>query len=286
MWTDEARIRPETQHLWARHGSVSTVFEKGLLAFSAKKCVKCKDAARRAEPVAAKPEEKVQKSLSSLSWRTKWFSTPTQHFHLFLWLCADHIVPFPALRLISFARPPTLAALISANTVLQQRGETERQRRWMRNAKQAKQERWVLRQRGSEKKNIWMWRWWELSFYRMGGWLCGSSLQNSAVIVDCIWVPAASHALSGVRDPKHVSLFVSSQLISSDADGAIQRAGRFRVENGSSDEVQAANTGRAHSLVSWKWHLSAAKANTLCLFQWNTSSYCTNTTCVCVWGGS
>lgn len=29
----------------------------------------------------------------------------------------------------------------------------------------------------------------------------------------------------------------SSQLISSDADGAIQRAGRFRVENGSSDEV-------------------------------------------------
>lgn len=28
-----------------------------------------------------------------------------------------------------------------------------------------------------------------------------------------------------------------SQLISSDADGAIQRAGRFRVENGSSDEV-------------------------------------------------
>lgn len=84
MWTDEARIRPETQHLWARHGSVSTVFEKGLLAFSAKKCVKCKDAARRAEPVAAKPEEKVQKSLSSLSWRTKWFSTPTQHFHLFL----------------------------------------------------------------------------------------------------------------------------------------------------------------------------------------------------------
>uniref|UniRef100_A0A674MST1 GTPase-activating Rap/Ran-GAP domain-like protein 3 n=1 Tax=Takifugu rubripes TaxID=31033 RepID=A0A674MST1_TAKRU len=31
-------------------------------------------------------------------------------------------------------------------------------------------------------------------------------------------------------------------LISSDADGAIQRAGRFRVENGSSDEVQAANT--------------------------------------------
>lgn len=27
------------------------------------------------------------------------------------------------------------------------------------------------------------------------------------------------------------------QLISSDADGAIQRAGRFRVENGSSDEV-------------------------------------------------
>lgn len=65
-------------------------------------------------------------------------------------------------------------------------------------------------------------------------------------------MPAASHALSGVRDPKHVSLFVSSQLISSDADGAIQRAGRFRVENGSSDEVQAANTGRAHSLVSWK----------------------------------
>lgn len=29
------------------------------------------------------------------------------------------------------------------------------------------------------------------------------------------------------------------QLISSDADGAIQRAGRFRVENGSSDEVNA-----------------------------------------------
>lgn len=28
------------------------------------------------------------------------------------------------------------------------------------------------------------------------------------------------------------------QLISSDADGAIQRAGRFRVENGSSDEVR------------------------------------------------
>ncbi|KAK1787604.1 hypothetical protein P4O66_016101 [Electrophorus voltai] len=30
---------------------------------------------------------------------------------------------------------------------------------------------------------------------------------------------------------------LSSQLISSDADGAIQRAGRFRVENGSSDEM-------------------------------------------------
>lgn len=28
------------------------------------------------------------------------------------------------------------------------------------------------------------------------------------------------------------------QLISSDADGAIQRAGRFRVENGSLDEVR------------------------------------------------
>lgn len=41
----------------------------------------------------------------------------------------------------------------------------------------------------------------------------------------------------------HVSLSLclslsSSQLISSDADGAIQRAGRFRVENGSSDEVR------------------------------------------------
>lgn len=34
-----------------------------------------------------------------------------------------------------------------------------------------------------------------------------------------------------------VSLCPPSQLISSDADGAIQRAGRFRVENGSSDEV-------------------------------------------------
>jgi len=31
---------------------------------------------------------------------------------------------------------------------------------------------------------------------------------------------------------------VSPQLISSDADGAIQRAGRFRVENGSIDEVR------------------------------------------------
>ncbi len=30
---------------------------------------------------------------------------------------------------------------------------------------------------------------------------------------------------------------LSPQLISSDADGAIQRAGRFRVENGSIDEV-------------------------------------------------
>lgn len=42
---------------------------------------------------------------------------------------------------------------------------------------------------------------------------------------------------------EHVSLSLclslsSSQLISSDADGAIQRAGRFRVENGSSDEVR------------------------------------------------
>lgn len=34
-----------------------------------------------------------------------------------------------------------------------------------------------------------------------------------------------------------VSLCPPLQLISSDADGAIQRAGRFRVENGSSDEV-------------------------------------------------
>lgn len=105
-----------------------------------------------------------------------------------------------------------------------------------------------------------------------GGMIVWFLAAEFCCIVDCIWVPAASHALSGVRDPKHVSLFVSSQLISSDADGAIQRAGRFRVENGSSDEVQAANTGWAHSLVSWKWHLSAAKANTLCLFQWNTSS--------------
>lgn len=34
-----------------------------------------------------------------------------------------------------------------------------------------------------------------------------------------------------------MSLCPPSQLISSDADGAIQRAGRFRVENGSLDEV-------------------------------------------------
>ncbi|GCB66263.1 hypothetical protein scyTo_0011980 [Scyliorhinus torazame] len=36
----------------------------------------------------------------------------------------------------------------------------------------------------------------------------------------------------------HINIvrFYSLQLISSDADGAIQRAGRFRVENGSSDE--------------------------------------------------
>lgn len=96
------------------------------------------------------------------------------------------------------------------------------------------------------------------------------------------WLSSTSHALSGVRESKHVSRFVSSKLISSDADGAIQRAGRFRVENGSSDEVQAANTGRAHSLVSWKWYLFAAKANKLCLFQRNIPTHCTNT-CVHVW---
>lgn len=50
--------------------------------------------------------------------------------------------------------------------------------------------------------------------------------------------------LCQVSNFNHVSLSVClspsvsvSQLISSDADGAIQRAGRFRVENGSSDEV-------------------------------------------------
>uniref|UniRef100_A0A4W3JNA1 Uncharacterized protein n=1 Tax=Callorhinchus milii TaxID=7868 RepID=A0A4W3JNA1_CALMI len=42
---------------------------------------------------------------------------------------------------------------------------------------------------------------------------------------------------TGLMTEKNNVLFVViSQLISSDADGAIQRAGRFRVENGSSDE--------------------------------------------------
>lgn len=100
------------------------------------------------------------------------------------------------------------------------------------------------------------------------------------------WLSSTSHALSGVREHKHVSRFVSSQLISSDADGAIQRAGRFRVENGSSDEVQAANTGRAHSLVSWKWYLSAAKANKWCLFQRNIPTHCTNACVHEMWGYS
>lgn len=72
-----------------------------------------------------------------------------------------------------------------------------------------------------------------------------STVQSSAVAKDYTCLSTSSHALSGVRDSKHVPLCVSCQLISSDADGAIQRAGRFRVENGSSDEVQAAKTGGA-----------------------------------------
>lgn len=179
----------------------------------------------------------MQKSLSSLSGRKKkWFLTPTQHFHLFLWLCADHIVPFPALHLFPFAHPPTLAALIPGEVRLNDRdggwemlcGESQKDEFYS----EGDQKKRTCGCGDDESRASIAW----------GGWLWGSSLQNSAVIVDCIWVSAASHALSGVRDPKHVSLFVSSQLISSDADGAIQRAGRFRVENGSSDEVHGSST--------------------------------------------
>lgn len=46
--------------------------------------------------------------------------------------------------------------------------------------------------------------------------------------------PSPPLSLSVSLCPRHPT---PSQLISSDADGAIQRAGRFRVENGSSDEV-------------------------------------------------
>lgn len=38
--------------------------------------------------------------------------------------------------------------------------------------------------------------------------------------------------------PSQLTEHFFPQLISSDADGAIQRAGRFRVENGSTDEVR------------------------------------------------
>lgn len=44
--------------------------------------------------------------------------------------------------------------------------------------------------------------------------------------------------LAGASETRTSNLRSFLQLISSDADGAIQRAGRFRVENGSSDEVR------------------------------------------------
>ena len=47
------------------------------------------------------------------------------------------------------------------------------------------------------------------------------------------------------------------QLISSDADGAIQRAGRFRVENGSSDEVRRPAHHRAPYHGSWDMAVSS-----------------------------
>lgn len=83
--------------------------------------------------------------------------------------------------------------------------------------------------KGVTEIKVQMWRW-----------------QGSRVVLrlwtthDCL-PPAKLCRVSGILNMS--VLFVSSQLISSDADGAIQRAGRFRVENGSSDEVQAANKG-------------------------------------------
>ncbi|KAJ3605984.1 hypothetical protein NHX12_028027, partial [Muraenolepis orangiensis] len=44
------------------------------------------------------------------------------------------------------------------------------------------------------------------------------------------------HGEAGMTPPPGRGVVTEKQLISSDADGAIQRAGRFRVENGSSDE--------------------------------------------------